>query len=228
VKAPSKRPKAGRASDPDTIPLSHAAVDSPARASGFECDAASVEKPTPRESVGAEPDVTEVGPAKPRKPERRAEKDRRTLLRCGLEPIAVDDPERWNRWRAELRGFTIEKAYCRWYWVVNGRMPIVEARALYAHPVGKTDIRVDGHCGCPAPGTPWTKWYLGDELIIPDPDGKQAAEWDSFGSQHLLGERPRFERYDVGAAEVVERYHIDSELGLYLFVEAVRALDPQR
>lgn len=72
------------------------------------------------------------------------------------------------------------------YWVANGPVPIEIAHRLYADPVGRTDIRVDGHCGCPEPEPPWT------EII----DG----------------------------AEYVMTYHIDSEIGLRVFADAVRGL----
>lgn len=71
------------------------------------------------------------------------------------------------------------------YWVARGPVPIDIARQLYADPVGRTDIRVDGHCGCPAPEPPWT------DVI----DG----------------------------AEFVTIYHIDSEIGLRIFADAMSA-----
>ena len=86
---------------------------------------------------------------------------------------------------AELGGFTIHKAYQRWYWIVEGgRLPIEAARELYADPVGKTDIRVAGHCGCPPPEKPWTSWLTpyGKE-IYPTAELKKmqdAAERSSF------------------------------------------------
>jgi len=43
----------------------------------------------------------------------------------------------------------------RWaYWAVKGPMPLRVAEELYADPIGKTDIRIAGHCGCPAPKKP--------------------------------------------------------------------------
>lgn len=50
----------------------------------------------------------------------------------------------------------------------------------------KSDIRVAGHCGCPAPEAPWTT---------------------------------RIEH-----AEFVTSYHIDTEVGLRVFADAIRAL----
>lgn len=70
------------------------------------------------------------------------------------------------------------------YWVANGPVPIEVARRLYIDPVGRDEIRVAGHCGCPDPAPPWT-------TVI---DG----------------------------AEYVTTYHIDSEVGLRIFADAVR------
>lgn len=72
------------------------------------------------------------------------------------------------------------------YWVATGPVPIALARELYEDPVGRTDIRVRGHCGCPPPAAPWT-------MVI---DG----------------------------AEYVGSYHIDSEVGLRLFADAIRSV----
>lgn len=51
------------------------------------------------------------------------------------------------------------------YWVAHGPVPIDLARALYADPVGATDIRVDGHCGCPPPEPPWTSRSDDGEIV---------------------------------------------------------------
>lgn len=51
------------------------------------------------------------------------------------------------------------------YWVSNGPVAIEVARRLYADPVGRTDIRVDGHCGCPPPEAPWVDVIGGHEFV---------------------------------------------------------------
>jgi len=45
--------------------------------------------------------------------------------------------------------FTFRRAW--YYWVVSGSVPLAVARELYANPIGKEDVRVAGHCGCPPP-----------------------------------------------------------------------------
>lgn len=69
------------------------------------------------------------------------------------------------------------------YWVARGPVPIETARALYDDPVGKTDIRVAGHCECPPPAAPWVETIDGQEFIT--------------------------------------NYHIDTEVGLRLFADAI-------
>ena len=42
--------------------------------------------------------------------------------------------------------------YRNWYYyVVSGYVPMEAAIELYEHPIGKKDVRVEGHCGCPDP-----------------------------------------------------------------------------
>jgi hypothetical protein len=38
-----------------------------------------------------------------------------------------------------------------YYWVVSGPVPLNVAKVLYSTAVGKRDVRVVGHCGCPPP-----------------------------------------------------------------------------
>jgi len=52
-----------------------------------------------------------------------------------------------------LGALTFHRAW--YYWVVNGPVSLKIAQELYAHPEGKANVRVAGHCGCPAPQTPW-------------------------------------------------------------------------
>jgi hypothetical protein len=59
----------------------------------------------------------------------------------------------------KLGDFTFRRAW--YYWVVNGPVPMSVAIELYNNPIGRKDIRVDGHCGCPAPD----EWCHGSEFI---------------------------------------------------------------
>lgn len=96
-----------------------------------------------------------------------------------------------------LGNFVFIRAW--YYWVVKGPMPIELAEELYADPVGQTDIRVAGHAGCPPP----EEW---SELILP------TGGWG-------FSDDPEF----LGARRFVTSYHIDSEVGLRIFADAIRS-----
>lgn len=50
----------------------------------------------------------------------------------------------------KLHGWTFRRAWM--YWVAEGGpLSLAAAERLYADPCGKDDVRVGGHCGCPAP-----------------------------------------------------------------------------
>lgn len=49
----------------------------------------------------------------------------------------------------KLGKYTFSRA--RYYWLVNGPVPLFAAQEMYRHPVGRRDVRVEGHCGCPPP-----------------------------------------------------------------------------
>lgn len=152
---------------------------------------------------------------------------RRELERVGLKIIERTEPlsaEVAQSVTGDLPGFELHRNWC--YWVVRGRVPLDVAEELYAHPVGRTDIRVEGHCGCPAPEAPWVEWFFDDgRQLIP------RKSYDECVRMHERGftSRASIERYvpddapeAASAKPYVTSYHIDSELGLYVFVETLR------
>jgi hypothetical protein len=70
--------------------------------------------------------------------------------------------------------------FCRawYYWIVTGFVPLHVAEELYADPIGKKDVRVSGHCGCPAP----KEWIKDRQLIA----GHQCVESYHIDSQEGL------------------------------------------
>lgn len=128
-----------------------------------------------------------------------------------------------------------------YYWVVSGPVPLELAEALYNHPVGKTDIRAGGDCACRPPKL-WANYY--------DADGKQLTGDDEEGSEealfkHMVAkgfvkqadyEKYRFVRIPgektlenyapalrkLAARAEVDCFHIDSEPGLYIFVQSLK------
>lgn len=113
---------------------------------------------------------------------------RRELTRCRI-PI-IEGERSTGEVPASLTGklgeFTFRRAW--YYWVVTGGVPLSVAQEMYDDPVGREDVRVDGHCGCPAP------------------------EGVAFESDLVR----------LTKRAVVELYHIDSEIGLRLFVDTIR------
>lgn len=75
----------------------------------------------------------------------------RELARCGIEAISVELTHTEVPYRiiGKLGDFTFKR--CWYYWAVKGKVPLVVAKDLYADPVGRTDIRADGHCGALPP-----------------------------------------------------------------------------
>lgn len=154
---------------------------------------------------------------------------RSELQRCGIEIVegAPNGAEVNARLTGRLGPFTFTRAW--YYWVAYGPVPLTVAREMYGHPVGRTDIRIAGHCGGPPPEHPWVKHYDADGLeLVHDPDGRQLAECLKLAERHasMRAElrRLRFvpDAAAAAARSVVETYHIDTELGLYLFVEALK------
>jgi hypothetical protein len=178
--------------------------------------------------------------------ERYKAKDRKTLERVGLpviiekvqEHIYFRDPNNAeytkedyvvvDGYYSELRGFTFHKAYQRGYWRIHGAMPMEIAKQLYADPVGKTDIRVAGHCCCPPPDEkPWFSWITPEGKTVMAVEEHQ--EYASMVERHpdmkesFLKYVPSDDPASIASAFVMS-YHIDTELGLRIFVDAVKAL----
>ena len=126
-----------------------------------------------------------------------------------------------------LGDFTFRRAW--YYWVVRGPMPLAQAEATHADPVGALDVRVAGHCGCPAPAK-WVRWRtLDGRRVYHDPTGAQRAQLADIITRH-----PEFaEDNDVlvddasaypGASAYVETYHVDSAEGLALLARTIASL----
>lgn len=125
-----------------------------------------------------------------------------------------------------IGAFTFRRAWS--YWIVSGPMPLDVARRLYADPVGATDIRVNGHCGCPAPGEPGGRptWTLPDGRIVLRE--WERADFEKIGDEWAPGWRDKYVFTDdpesIGARGAIDCYHVDSELGLFKIAEAIRSL----
>lgn len=151
----------------------------------------------------------------------------RELKRCRI-PV-IEQPAQGEvpyKHVGKLGDFTFERAW--YYWVVHGPVPLEVAKELYEDVVGVTDIRVNGHCGCPAPGEPGGRPHYFDEdgnTLALDPDGEEEKRWKDFVAKGLIDARDDIlfasDPAAVAARAVVETYHIDSELGLRIFVDTL-------
>lgn len=149
------------------------------------------------------------------------------LTAAGIEIAILPEQVRGEvptRVTGKIGGITLRRAWR--YWVAEGRVPLDVARRLYADPVGAMDVRVAGHCACPAPGEPGGQpdWFDGDAEVVIDPSGLQEAEIDALIQRGRLGadKKPRFAPSTDGLAGFVMLYHIDSAAGLRLFADSVR------
>ena len=128
----------------------------------------------------------------------------------------------------ELKGFTFQRAW--YYWVVKGKLSLSVAQRLHQDPVGKEDIRVNGDCGCPAPEGGYICWYSTEgNQLLPLTDKQEIEEIKADGclSGYLNEEYKNclfVEDPSAVGNGFVKSYHIDSEVGLRIFAEAVHSL----
>ena len=114
------------------------------------------------------------------------------------------------------------------YWRISGRIPLKIALDLYADPVGKTDVRVNGSCVCPEPGTHGGQ----PEFINPKTNRQVCSRNQEHAWNELIKRHPSWAddehtlEFADDPATVAEAfimtYHIDSEVGLRLFMDTLR------
>jgi len=127
------------------------------------------------------------------------------------------------RIEGRFANFTFWRAW--YYWVVKGLVPLHVAQELYADPVGKKDVRVDGHCGCPPPEKPWIHFRDASGVLLVPQD-----QYDEFvrvfkDEVPEIMKRQNFRFSDDPGKEgkpYVECYHIDSQEGLNLFIATLK------
>ncbi len=151
------------------------------------------------------------------------------LTRCGIE-VLRDQPIDHPEVKATICGRLGNLRFTRhwYYWGVTGRVPLEVAQRLYADPAGRTDIRVDGHCGCPPPER-WVQYYSTDGVRLLDE--KNRPEWTRIFKDELESvlkkNNSRFSPDpSIEGKPCIESYHIDSELGLYIFCKAIKGSAP--
>ena len=145
----------------------------------------------------------------------------RELMRAGIE---IMRGERTNSEvpasiSGKLGNFTFHRAW--YYWVVDGRVPLAVAEKLYADPVGKDDVRVAGHCGCPPPNE-WVT-YIDEEGRRLASMSQKPEEGSSLAELFEGKTDIRFVEDPSSAGQgFITTYHIDTEVGLRLFVDTLK------
>ena len=151
----------------------------------------------------------------------------RELVRCGIEVVLNQprDGEVASSLRGQLGAFQFKRAWR--YWMVEGDVPLSVARELYNDPVGKEDIRVSGHCGCPAPDDGhWAIWKAEDGRVVVATDHEAKLRElvgngtlpEAVLSEYVFSDDPK----SMGAKAYITSYHIDSEVGLRIFADTLK------
>lgn len=130
---------------------------------------------------------------------------------------------------AKLGPFTFKRSHS-YYWIAKGPMPIEVAREMYRHPDGRHAVRVDGHCGEPSPDDYGHTWLMPDgRQVTPKTfNGEdQEVKWNEMYEKGLLstdGKNLVFsdDPASLGAKCFIAQYHIDTALGLKLYVDKIR------
>jgi hypothetical protein len=146
----------------------------------------------------------------------------RELNRCGIEVVRLPN-KLWGEVPASITGKLGQFQFHRewYYWVVRGNVPLPVAQELYNNPVGKTDIRVTGHCGCPPPDE-WVT-YIDDKGRILCPTSEKPHGNGPLSKSILARTDIRFvEDPSAEGKGFIQLYHIDSELGLRIFADTLK------
>jgi hypothetical protein len=153
------------------------------------------------------------------------------LGRAGVPEVVVDPGgEVLATFGGRLGTFTFCRAW--YYWVVGGRVPLDAVVEMYQHPAGRHDVRINGHCGCPAPREHGTNWIAPDgKQVYPlaEQDVARRATHSTCASIAEIGHKVLNTCYFAdppwsypGVKGFVDLYHIDSERGLRLFADTVK------
>jgi len=157
------------------------------------------------------------------------------LIRCNIDRVYGEE---WDgKIRCNLYGliyhdklgvFTFVRSLR--YWVVHGLVPLEIAEKLYSDPVGLTDIRANGNCNCPEP-LKSAAWFDEDGIELLDMSRFQETVEliKNSSSKHVRSTAIDFltqyrfvDDPQQKGSGYITNYHIDSELGLRLFSDAIR------
>lgn len=155
------------------------------------------------------------------------------IIRCGIISFNHNyfQDEVLSTYKGIWKNFEFIRAWR--YYVVKGFVPINVACKIYQHPIAN-DIRVAGHCGCENPLS-WVKWYTKFHKIVgvlPSSELNNILNvyktvkssfvhnaCDQLLEENLFSDKPE---EDYNSKGYIDLYHIDSELGLYVFMEFIK------
>lgn len=145
---------------------------------------------------------------------------REELTAAGIEvvPIQKGNTEVPYSVVGQLGNFTFKRAW--YYWMVGGDVPLEIAKEMYTTEVGKKDVRVAGHCGCPPP----EEWaFPKREVLVELGIFQEPCEEHPHGNSPTYGELAKMcNSGKITAPRFVQSYHIDSPEGLKLFADTMK------
>lgn len=147
---------------------------------------------------------------------------KKELIEAGIPIVRSDVPQK-SEVASKLSGKLGEFEFYRaWrYWVVVGDVPLRVAEDIYRGPIGKRDIRVAGHAGCPPPNE-WA--FPKTEVLYELGVYKHPSEDLPFGDSPTYGDLAKMcNSGQIDAPRFVSSYHIDSQVGLNMFVKTIKS-----
>lgn len=152
--------------------------------------------------------------------------DRTLGLQLEALGIPIVSIEPYGEVRAAIAGqlgpFRIERRWA-YFSVTGGLVPIEVAREMYADQIGRTDVRVCGHCGCPSPDEYGADMIAADgRSVISTVEYEKCLKISFIKPETLAKYVLETDPAAATAERFVDSYHIDSEAGLKVFVETIR------
>ncbi len=125
-----------------------------------------------------------------------------------------------------LKGVTFRRVW--YYWMVDCMIPLKTAEELYAHPDGRKDVRVAGHCACPPPAE-WARYFgrVSKKPLVSRTEYEDAKEKGKRSPMYEAFAKACETEYEIAddlkeGDGYITSYHIDSQEGLNLFAKCIR------
>ena len=126
-------------------------------------------------------------------------------------------------WTYQGKLFGWEFTRLWYYWAADGRLPLPIARYLYEQDSDKV-IRVNGHCGAPAPEDPWLDNHDANGYGLFHTEAEPPQEsivhqiWRDIQLRGSYVDKPMA----VAPYSYVTSYHIDTQEGLNFFAATIK------